>query len=108
MHDLSRRSQPRRPGTVAMTAAGSRAPHRPAIRSGRPWVALALLASAQLMLVWTWPWLTWRCRTSARPCTCTAANCRGWWRSTPCSSAGLCAAAVRPSGHDLPWPARSV
>ncbi|HLX49638.1 MAG TPA: MFS transporter [Streptosporangiaceae bacterium] len=35
-----------------MTAAGPRAPHPPATRSGpSPWVALALVASAQLMLV---------------------------------------------------------
>jgi MFS family permease len=35
-----------------MPPAGPRAPHPPAIRSGpSPWVALALLASAQLMLV---------------------------------------------------------
>jgi EmrB/QacA subfamily drug resistance transporter len=39
-------------GERLLTAAGPRAPHRPAIRSGpSPWVALALLASAQLMLV---------------------------------------------------------
>jgi EmrB/QacA subfamily drug resistance transporter len=52
MQDQRRRSQARIRGTGAMTAAGSRAPHRPAIRPGpSPWAALALLASAQLMLV---------------------------------------------------------
>jgi EmrB/QacA subfamily drug resistance transporter len=52
MQDLGRRSQARRRGTVAMTAAGTRTRRRPAIRSGpSPWAALALLASAQLMLI---------------------------------------------------------
>lgn len=52
MHDLRRRSQDRRRGTAAMNAAGPSAPHPPAPRFGpSPWVALAVLASAQLMLV---------------------------------------------------------
>jgi EmrB/QacA subfamily drug resistance transporter len=52
MQDLGRRSQARKRGTVPTTAAGPRAQQRPAIRSGpSPWVALALLASVQLMLV---------------------------------------------------------
>ena len=51
MQDLGRRSQAPR-AAVAMTAAGPRAARPPGIRSGpSPWVALALLASAQLMLV---------------------------------------------------------
>ena len=52
MQDLGSRPQDRRRGPVAMATAGPRAPRRPGARSGRsPWVALALLASAQLMLV---------------------------------------------------------
>jgi EmrB/QacA subfamily drug resistance transporter len=52
MQDLDRGSQARKPGTVGLSAARPRLPHRPADRPGSsPWVALAVLASAQLMLV---------------------------------------------------------
>jgi EmrB/QacA subfamily drug resistance transporter len=52
MQDLGRRSQACRREPVVMTAAGPGGARRPVIASGSPpWVALALLASAQLMLV---------------------------------------------------------
>ncbi len=52
MQDLDRKSQTRRRGRAATTAAGPDAPRGPATRSGpSPWLALAVLASAQLMLV---------------------------------------------------------
>jgi len=53
MQDLDRRSRARRPGRLATAAAGPSAPGRPGSRSSPSsrWVALALLASAQLMLV---------------------------------------------------------
>ena len=49
MHGLDRRSRARGPGRAATTEAGQGAPHRPGRRS--PWLALVLLAFAQLMLV---------------------------------------------------------
>jgi len=53
MQDLDRRSRARRPDRLATAAAGPSAPGRPGSRSSPSsrWVALALLASAQLMLV---------------------------------------------------------
>src|SRR6516162_536670 len=53
MHDLDRRPAPREPGAGAMTTAGPRARRWPGMRRAMPsrWVALTLLASAQLMLV---------------------------------------------------------
>ena len=52
MQDLGRRSQARIRGTEPMTAGRPRAPHRPHTKAGpSPWLALALLAAAQLMLV---------------------------------------------------------
>jgi len=53
MQGLDRRSRARGPGGMAMTAAGRGAPHRPGRRLARrsPWLALVLLAFAQLMLV---------------------------------------------------------
>ena len=53
MQGLDRRSRARGPGGTAMTAAGRGAPRRPGRWPARrsPWLALVLLASAQLMLV---------------------------------------------------------
>jgi len=53
MQGLDRRSTARRPEGLAITAAGQGAPRRPGIRpvARSRWLALALLASAQLMLV---------------------------------------------------------
>ena len=52
MQDLGRRSQARIRGTEPMTVGRPRAPHRPDTKSGpSPWLALGLLAAAQLMLV---------------------------------------------------------
>ena len=53
MQRLGRRPRSRQQGLVAINSAGGRAPHRAGTRSSAPsrWVALALLAGAQLMLV---------------------------------------------------------
>src|SRR5215469_9354222 len=53
MQDLDRRPAPREPGAAAVTSAGPGAARRPGTRRPVPsrWAALALLASAQLMLV---------------------------------------------------------
>ena len=52
MQDLGRRSQARIRGTEPMTVGRPRAPHRSHTKAGpSPWLALALLAAAQLMLV---------------------------------------------------------
>src|SRR6266849_3410929 len=53
MQRLGRRPRSRERGLIAINSAGARAPHRPGTRSSGPsrWVALALLAGAQLMLV---------------------------------------------------------
>jgi len=53
MQRLGRRPRSRQQGLVAINSAGARAPHRAGTRSSAPsrWVALALLAGAQLMLV---------------------------------------------------------
>src|SRR5215470_10608 len=53
MQDLDRRPAPREPGAAAVTSAGPGAARRPGTRRPVPsrWTALALLASAQLMLV---------------------------------------------------------
>jgi EmrB/QacA subfamily drug resistance transporter len=53
MQDLDRRAASREPGAAAVTPAGPRAPRWPGMRRAMPsrWVALTLLASAQLMLV---------------------------------------------------------
>src|SRR5579863_8930955 len=52
MHDVDHAARARRRGPVAMTTAGPHPSRRSDHRSGpSPWVALALLASAELMLV---------------------------------------------------------
>src|SRR5215470_12899004 len=53
MEDLDRRRASREPGAAGVTSAGPRTPRRPGMRRPVPsrWAALALLASAQLMLV---------------------------------------------------------
>src|SRR5262250_2910981 len=53
MEDLDRRRASREPGAAGVTSAGPRTPRRPGMRRPVPsrWAALALLASAQLMLI---------------------------------------------------------
>ena len=53
MQDLDRRPAARERGAAATTSGGPRAPRWPWMRRAMPsrWVALTLLASAQLMLV---------------------------------------------------------